>query len=55
MLYAYYLGNHEQSHMAREQLALALREFDYSPGYIKRRNRPLFKQAKTMLQQLSVS
>jgi hypothetical protein len=33
----------------------AIREFEYSPRYLKRRNRPFFKQAKDMLQRLSAS
>ena len=55
VIYAYYLGSHEQRDKAKEQLVLTLQEFEYSPGYLKRRNRPLFKQAKAMLQQLSAS
>lgn len=55
MFYAYYLGSQNEREKAKEQLDVALQEFEYSPGYLKRRNRPLFKQAKDMLQQLSAS
>jgi hypothetical protein len=55
MLYASYLGKSEQRGEAQEQLTTAIREFEYSPRYLKRRNRPFVRQAKDMLQHLSMS
>jgi hypothetical protein len=55
IFYAYYLATLEERDKAKEQLVAALQEFEYGPSYLKRRNRPLFKQAKAMLQQLSIS
>jgi hypothetical protein len=55
MLYAYYLAQDERLGDAKEQLTTALREYEYAPRYLKRRNQALFKQAKTMLQRLSES
>ncbi len=55
MLYAYYLAQEQRLGEAQEQLTTALREYEYAPRYLKRRNKVLFKQAKGMLQRLSES
>jgi hypothetical protein len=55
MLYAYYLGKNGVRGKAQEELVTAIREFEYSPRYLKRRNQPFVKQAKEMLQRLSIS
>jgi hypothetical protein len=53
MLYAYYLAEQQHRDAAQEQLIAGIRDFEYAPSYLKRRNRALVKQAKEMLQRLS--
>lgn len=55
MLYAHYLGRDRRNEQAQAQLVTALREHEYAPSYLRRRNRRLAKQAREMLQELSAS